>query len=281
MTEIGHPVPAGRAKQARAWLVLLPAAVLLALATPVATWWLVGPIDTGPARAGLKHAFRPWPISPAAARPVSIAAAILAVMSLTLLILATVRHRLDARWWRVLIPLLAAGFTVGAGWRVLTAGARSTIIGVGWVILLGGPLVLVLLAWALGYALYLGWGQSPPRPPGPAAALLAWARVVDVSGVTEDSAKAAEDYLHDYLRMTPLAGREYGLRLVSLLEPQVSPPPPLSLSPSDIAATVLAVRRKQLGTEDWPGWVNWPGRSDWSAWADWPGWNRDRSTSPQ
>jgi hypothetical protein len=81
--------------------------------------------------------------------------------------------------------------------------------------------------------------------------------------------------------MTPLAGREYGLRLVSLLEPQVSPPPPLSLSPSDIAATVLAVRRKQLGVEDWPGWVNWPGRSDWSAWADWPGWNRDRSASPQ
>jgi len=27
----------------------------------------------------------------------------------------------------------------------------------------------------------------------------------------------------------------------------------LSLSPSDIAATVLAVRRKQLGIEDWPG----------------------------
>jgi hypothetical protein len=163
MTKIGHPVPAGGAKRARAWLVLLPAAVLLALATSVATWWLVGPLDTGPARAGLRHAFSPWPISSAAARSAGIAAAILAVMSLTLLILATVRHRLDARWWRVLIPLLAAGFTVGAGWRVLTAGARSTIIGVGWVLLLGGPLVLVLLAWALGYALYLGWGQSPAR----------------------------------------------------------------------------------------------------------------------
>jgi hypothetical protein len=70
-----------------------------------------------------------------------------------------------------------------------------------------------------------------------------------VSQVTEHTAKAAEEYLRDYVRMTPLAGREYGLRLVSLLETQISPPP-LSLRPSEIVATVLAVRRKQFGVED-------------------------------
>jgi hypothetical protein len=106
--------------------------------------------------------------------------------------------------------------------------------------------------------------------------LLAWAQAVDVSRVTDHTVKAAEDYLRGHSRFPALAGRESGLRLVSLLETQVSPPPPLSLNPTDIAATVLAVSRKQLGIEDWPRWVTWPGRSDWSAWADWPGWNRNR-----
>jgi hypothetical protein len=94
MTVIGHPTPASRSKGARAWLVLFSAAVTLVLATPVATWGLVGPLSTAPARVGLDYAFRPWPISPAAARAAGIAAAILAVMSLTFLIWATTRHRL-------------------------------------------------------------------------------------------------------------------------------------------------------------------------------------------
>jgi hypothetical protein len=181
----------------------------------------------------------------------------------------------------VLIPLLAAGFIAGAGWRVLTAGVVGTNIGAGFVTIIGGPLVVVLVAWALGYALYLGWGQSPPGPQGPPADLLAWAQAVDVSRVTEHAAKAAEEYLRESPHMSPRTRRELGLRLVSLLETQVSPPPPLSVMPSDMAATVLAVRRKQLGVEDWPGWAGWPGRSDWPSWADWSGWNRGRSPSPQ
>ncbi len=132
----------------------------------------------------------------------------------------------------------------------MTAGVLGTNIGAGFVEMLGGPLVLILLAWALGYSLYLAWGQTPAGPQGPSPDLLAWSQVVDVSRVTEHTAKAAEEYLRDYVRMTRLAGREYGLRLVSLLETQISPPPPLSLRPSEIVATVLAVRRKQLGVED-------------------------------
>jgi hypothetical protein len=181
----------------------------------------------------------------------------------------------------VLIPLVAAGVIAGAGWRVLTEGVHGTSVGAGFVAVIGLPLVLVFVPWALGYTLVLGWGQRPPGPQDPPPDLLAWAQAVDVSRVTEHTAREAGDYLRDYARTTALAGREYGLRVASLLETQVSPPPPLSLSPSDIAATVLAVRRKQLGVEDWPGWVNWPGRSDWPAWADLPGWNRNRSASPQ
>jgi hypothetical protein len=162
MTVIGHPAAASRAKHERAWLVLVPTGVTLALATPVATWWLVGPLNTAPARVGLDYAFRPWPISPVAARAAGIAAVVLAVMSLAILIWATVRHRLDARWWGVLTPLLAAGFIAGAGWRVMTAGVLGTNIGAGFVVMLGGPVVLLLLAWALGYSLYLAWGRHRP-----------------------------------------------------------------------------------------------------------------------
>ena len=109
--------------------------------------------------------------------------------------------------------------------------------------------------------------------------LLIWAHVVDVSRLSEHIVKAAEDYLRQYLRMNAIASREVGLRLVSAIESQVSPPPPLNAMPSDIMATVLAVRRKQLGISDWPGWAEWPGSSDWPGWADWPGWGGDRSAS--
>jgi hypothetical protein len=199
---------------------------------------------------------------------------IVAAISVTFLIWATARRRLDPRWWRALVPLLAAGFVAGAGWRVLTAGVRGANAGAGLVGFLWLPVLVILVAWALGYALYLGWGQSPPNPPGPPPDLLAWAQAVDETQVTDHTVKAAETYLRDHARLTALAGRESGLRLMSLLETQVSPPPPQSLNPTDIAATVLAVRRKQLGIEDWPGWAAWPGRADWSAWAEWPGWNR-------
>jgi len=250
MTVTGRPGVTAREGRARAWLVPVPLATALVLATPVAAWWLVGPLNTTPARAELDYAFRPLPIGPVATRAAGIAAATVAVVSLALLIWATAAHRLDVRWWRALTCLVVAGFVVGAGWRVLTAGGIGANFSAGFVIMIGVPLVLILVAWAVGYAIYLGWGQSPPGQEGPAPDLLAWAQVVDVSRVTDHAVKAAEDYLRDAGRMSALAGREYGLRLVSLLETQVTPPPPLSLRPSDVASTVLAVRRKQLGVED-------------------------------
>jgi hypothetical protein len=52
-------------------------------------------------------------------------------------------------------PVVAAGFIAGAGWRVLSAGVAGANIGAGFVVLLGGPMVLVLLVWAMGFAVYL------------------------------------------------------------------------------------------------------------------------------
>lgn len=56
-------------------------------------------------------------------------------------------HLFDARWWSVLVPLMAAGFITGAGWRVMTAGVIGANIGAGLVVLFGSPLVAALLVW--------------------------------------------------------------------------------------------------------------------------------------
>ena len=154
------------------WRFLVPTAVGLILATPVASWWQVGPLNTAPARVGLDYAFRPWPISPQVARAAGITATVLAVVSLAILIWATVRHLLEARWWWVLLPLLAAGFIAGAGWRVMTAGVLGVNIGAGFVVGFGWPLAAILVAWALGYSYHLveqargglATGMGMPRP---------------------------------------------------------------------------------------------------------------------
>ena len=86
---------------------------------------------------------------------------------------------------------------------------------------------------------------------GPADAvqedLVAWARVVDVSGLSEKTVQDAEDYLRTYRRMTEFAREELALRLMATVETQVKPPPPVDVAPLDVLATVLSVRRRQLG----------------------------------
>ncbi len=103
---------------------------------------------------------------------------------------------------------------------------------------------------------------SPRRPYGPAAVtpdLLAWASAVDVSRLSEHTVKAAENYLRDYWRVGSLTRREFGLRLMAAVDSQLGTSPPLSATPPDILAVLLAVRREQLGTSGWPGQQEWPG----------------------
>jgi hypothetical protein len=77
--------------------------------------------------------------------------------------------------------------------------------------------------------------------------LLAWAQVVDTSRLSDKTARQAELYLRDYRKMDLLAQREFAFRLRSAIEAQVSPPPPATVTPLDIMATVLSARRRQLG----------------------------------
>jgi hypothetical protein len=77
--------------------------------------------------------------------------------------------------------------------------------------------------------------------------LLAWAQAVDVSRLSDKTVQQAEDYLRKYRHMMLQRSRYEALRLREIIEAQVSPPPPATVHSMDVIATVLAVRRQQLG----------------------------------
>ena len=88
-------------------------------------------------------------------------------------------------------------------------------------------------------------GQPAPEAVPPD--LLAWAQAVDVSRLSDKTVRQAEDYLRKYRHMMLQRSRYEALRLREIIEAQVSPPPPATVHSMDVIATVLAVRRQQLG----------------------------------
>jgi hypothetical protein len=86
-----------------------------------------------------------------------------------------------------------------------------------------------------------------PNPDPVSPALLAWAQAVDVSRLSERTVKDAERYLQDHRRMNAIARREVGFRLRSVIEGQVSPPPPATVASLDVIATAVSAWRKHLG----------------------------------
>ena len=89
-------------------------------------------------------------------------------------------------------------------------------------------------------------GQPAPEAVPPS--LLAWAQAVDVSRLSDRTVRQVERYLRGYRHMRLADSQEEGFRLRAAVEAQVSPPPPVDAQPLEVLATVLAVRRKQLGT---------------------------------
>jgi hypothetical protein len=125
-------------------------------ATPVAVWWLVGDLSAAvPAGTALDHLIRPPAVDPGAERVIGIASVVLAGLTLALLAWASRRHRFDRRWWAALLPALAGVAIAGLGWRVATAGTIGPNIGAGLMIFIGGPVVGVLLLWAVGWSVRL------------------------------------------------------------------------------------------------------------------------------
>ncbi|WBB55489.1 hypothetical protein [Verrucosispora sp. WMMD573] len=131
-----------------------PLVVALLLSTPVVTGWLVGDLTGEAARQlaaegePLDYAVEPVSLGQAGDRVLVAVASVLLLVSLALLIRATVTHELDPRWWFALVPLIVAGALVGLGWRIVTAGAIGANIGAGLVVLGGGPVLLILLGVA-------------------------------------------------------------------------------------------------------------------------------------
>ena len=148
------PQTADGKREVARWAALPPAAGLV-LTFPVATWWLVGDQSTVSASAHPDFAFRPFDVSRGVEHAAGRASVLLAAAMLLLLVWFTVRHLFDARWWSVLVPLMAAGFITGAGWRVMSAGVIGANIGAGIVVLFGVPLVAALLVWAVARSIYI------------------------------------------------------------------------------------------------------------------------------
>lgn len=125
------------------------AAIVLGLAVPVVTWWLIGDLSTArPDDAD--YVIRPLVrISAGAARVLGIVSLVLAVAAAGWLSWASVHSGFDLRWWSVLGPLLALGMLLGLGWRVFTAGVIGANIGAGLYAFFVGPIILALAGWVV------------------------------------------------------------------------------------------------------------------------------------
>jgi hypothetical protein len=95
------------------------------------------------------------------------------------------------------------------------------------------------------------WPMWAARPGCSCAAvpadLVAWAGEVDVSRLSDGTFQDAEDYLKGYRHMNLDLSQQMGWRVIAAVEAQVTPSPPAFAQPLDVIATVVALRRKQLG----------------------------------
>jgi len=80
--------------------------------------------------------------------------------------------------------------------------------------------------------------RMDPVPPE----LQTWADALDVTAVSDRTARLCDKYLRTYRWTNWFARREGAARLMSVLDREVSPPPPLSANPLDVFATVLTKR---------------------------------------
>jgi|ERR1051326_3893145 hypothetical protein len=88
---------------------------------------------------------------------------------------------------------------------------------------------------------------AQPDPDAVRPDLLAWAQEVDVSRLSDRTVHWAEDYLRRYRHMALVARQEEAFRLLAVIQGEVSPSPPIGIHPMDVIATVLTIRRQQLG----------------------------------
>jgi uncharacterized RDD family membrane protein YckC len=89
--------------------------------------------------------------------------------------------------------------------------------------------------------------ERVPAPPAPApvmpASLAGWAAGLEMSGLPEETAAMARQYLARFFELSPAARDEMGRRIAAAVAARVSPPPPPGTWPAAYLAAVLAERR--------------------------------------
>jgi hypothetical protein len=123
------------------------AAGALVLATPVATWWLVG--DLSEPVANPDYMIRPISVSQGMERAVGLGSMLVLAVSISVVASFFRRRQLDRKWVPPIVFLVVSAAIAGAGWRVVTAGVIGANIGGGIVVLGGLPLVIGLVIAAL------------------------------------------------------------------------------------------------------------------------------------
>lgn len=85
----------------------------------------------------------------------------------------------------------------------------------------------------------------PPR-------LAGWAASLELSGLADETANAARQYLGRYNELNPAARDQLGWQIAAAVAATVSPPPPPGVCPADYLSAVLAERRVRAQAR-WPG----------------------------
>jgi uncharacterized RDD family membrane protein YckC len=73
--------------------------------------------------------------------------------------------------------------------------------------------------------------------------LAGWASTLQLSGLTDATAETARGYLSRFHELTPAARDEFGRRIATAVQAQVSPVPPPGTRPADYLTAVLSERR--------------------------------------
>jgi hypothetical protein len=125
------------------------ASIALIAAAPLAAYFAVGDLSEIGPESNLDYFWREPSWMPSAVAPVGIVAVIVSVASIVTLIRAHRRRLLTRAAIACEALLVGAGFIIGGGLRVLTAGVFGAHIGAGLVILFGTPLVFTLVIAAI------------------------------------------------------------------------------------------------------------------------------------
>ncbi|GAB1820384.1 RDD family protein [Herbidospora sp. RD11066] len=91
--------------------------------------------------------------------------------------------------------------------------------------------------------------ERPPKDSGPPPEmppqLAAWAATLELTGLTDDLATVARQYLTRLPQLSPITADQMGYRIASQVSARVQPPPPPGVPPYAYLAAVLAERRRR------------------------------------